>query len=487
MPRFSATIAATVAILFLTAYLSPPRADTPPGPGWARVANVALDDALNLRAEPNPRSSVLARIAPTTSGLRLTGEETTWRGARWLEIVYAGERGWVNARFLIPSEPPTHERGERRMALVIGVSAYDGLAPALPNPTRDAALMRDTLVALGFDVTALIDPDSADIRAALAAFAVDAAGAEIALFYFAGHGLNVEGESTLLPRIDARTDVATALEALVPLSAVVDALGEAGAASTIIILDACRDLGGFAQAAARGFETKGLTRRVSGSGLGRVVSERDFMIVYATDPNNVALDGSGDNSPFTQALAMRMLEPEIDLGAMMVAVRRDVVRATGGAQSPWVEESLTERVFLTPPPEARVEDFFGRYETEHRDLLISLGSVRIVEGQGVLTREIIPSGCDARFTAGLMTRDELLSTALNHQMGVVGVDGATPEVIRARTAALAGRSVPYLRVACGDRDRFAFWVWDLGREVLVSDKTSDGGGELFLFQRIAAE
>lgn len=332
---------------------------------WWRVVNVAADDVLNMRAEPDPDTRIVGTIPPSADRVHSAGEDASYQGRRWLRVTYAGASGWVNTHFLSPTDAPDPSRlggvetGDR-VALVIGVSDYSGLAPPLRNPARDARLMSDRLTALGFDVTLLLDPDSERILSALDTMATRARAPEAALFYFSGHGLGLGGESHLVPRTAADADVETVVDALVPLSTVMAKLEALDADSSFVILDACRNAPELFDAAerARGF---GAIDRDATRGLGRIVAGRDFLILYATDPNNVADDGAGENSPFTAALAARMGAPEVEIRETVRRVRGDVLASTSGAQSPWVEESLTKEFYFRPAPEVPMADFFGVY------------------------------------------------------------------------------------------------------------------------------
>jgi len=243
----------------------------------------------------------------------------------------------------------------RRVALVVGNGAYEAV-PRLVNPLPDANAVAGVLAGHGFTVTRLANANRAALDAALRRFARDATGADVALFFFAGHGLQVDGQNYIVPT-DARVARPTDLDfELVPLDLVVRALS--GAAARVIILDACRDNPMAANVPAG-------TRSV-GRGLAQV-SRVDLgtLIAFSTSPGAVALDGTGRNSPFSEALVQHLRTPGLEIRQVMTRVRRSVVDATGGQQVPWDNSSLLGDVFIAPaasvarppappPPSARL-------------------------------------------------------------------------------------------------------------------------------------
>lgn len=227
----------------------------------------------------------------------------------------------------------------RRVALVIGNGAYETV-PRLPNPVSDAEAVAAALRAGGFDVTLARDAGRAALEAALRAFARDAVGAEIALFFFAGHGLQIGGENYVVPT-DARLAAASDVDfELVPLDLVARALS--GAQARILILDACRDNPMAARLPAGS--------RSAGRGLAPVERvDLGMLIAFSTAPGAVALDGTSDNSPFTEALVEHLRTPGLEIRQVMTRVRRSVVERTGGRQVPWDNSSLLADIVLTPP------------------------------------------------------------------------------------------------------------------------------------------
>lgn len=240
---------------------------------------------------------------------------------------------------------PVAAAAAARVALVIGNGAYRHV-PELPNARNDGRLMATTLRELGFEVLEGIDADMDRTGELVRQFARHIEAAEVALFYYAGHGLQVNGENYLVP-VDARLERPADLEwETLPASRILSQL-DSRERTNVVILDACRN-NPFAQRLARG-ATRGV--RV-GSGLADMRGGLGTLIAFATEPNAVALDGDGSNSPFTAALARYMREPGLEIRQLMTLVRRDVVQATDGEQVPWDHSSLLGDFYFLPPDDA---------------------------------------------------------------------------------------------------------------------------------------
>jgi len=236
-------------------------------------------------------------------------------------------------------------RAEKRIALVIGNGAYQNTAP-LNNPGNDAADMSATLQRLGFDVIEGRDLDKRSMERLIRQFGVSVAGADVALFFYAGHGLQVGGQNYLVP-----TDAKLASEGDVDFEGL--ALGlvmrqmEREAKTSLVLLDACRD-NPLARNLARAM---GATRSSQvGQGLAEVRTGVGTLIAFSTQPGYVALDGVGRNSPYAEALLRHLEVPGNDVSAVLVEVRNDVLKATGGKQVPWEHTSLTGQVYLKGGP-----------------------------------------------------------------------------------------------------------------------------------------
>lgn len=235
---------------------------------------------------------------------------------------------------------------ETRVALVIGNAAYRSFKPLL-NPANDAADVAAALKARGFDVIQGSDLDLAGMRRVVERFAASARAADLSLFYYAGHGFQVDGRNYLIPvdaAIRSRADIdRQALD----LAAVTAGL-EGGRGNHLVFLDACRNN------PLKGSAAAGDPNAALRDGLAKVGSAAGFLFAYATQPDNVAFDGGGRNSPFAQAFLGHLGTRGQDVAATMIAVRRDVIAATGGFQVPWENSSLTAQVQLVPGPPERV-------------------------------------------------------------------------------------------------------------------------------------
>lgn len=231
----------------------------------------------------------------------------------------------------------------RRVALVIGNSAYANTAP-LGNPKNDAADMAEALKQLGFEVVEGRDLDKASMDRTIRNFAETLAGAQMALFFYAGHGLQVGGQNYLVP-IDAKLSSAAALDFETVRLELIQRTMEREATTNIVILDACRD-NPLSRNLARAFGTRSAS---IGKGLAAVESGEGTLISFSTQPGNVALDGKGRNSPFAAALLKHIPTPGDDLPTILINVRNDVMAATERRQVPWEHSALTAKVFFKPP------------------------------------------------------------------------------------------------------------------------------------------
>lgn len=242
-----------------------------------------------------------------------------------------------------PKAPANLPVLEKRLALVIGNSAYENSTP-LPNPKNDAAVMTATLEELGFDVISGIDLDKNGMEATIRRFARKAPSYDLSLFFYAGHGMQVGRRNYLVP-VDAKLDEETAVdfELLDVEQNVVKYMG-GGTKTGIVLLDACRD-NPLARRFARTFQ-----RTRSGNvstGLAEMENRGGLLFGFATAPGDVAADGEGTNSPFTTALVKHIVSPNTELQQIMTRVKRDVALSTGNRQRPWHNSDLTVEVYLS--------------------------------------------------------------------------------------------------------------------------------------------
>lgn len=227
-----------------------------------------------------------------------------------------------------------------RLALVIGNAAYTNV-PELANPKNDATAMADKLTSLGFEVITGIDLDLTAMRKTVRTFVNKLDGTEVALFFYAGHGLQVNGENYMAP-VDANLSNYNDLEfEAVPINLVLSAM-ERNTKTNLIFLDACRN-NPLAVNLARSMGTRSAA---VGRGLASIGSGVGTMVSFSTEPGNVALDGSGENSPYTTALLKHLGTPGQDIASSMRSVRREVLKVTDGKQVPWEHSSLTGEVIL---------------------------------------------------------------------------------------------------------------------------------------------
>src|SRR5208337_193105 len=229
----------------------------------------------------------------------------------------------------------------------------------------DAADMAKALTQFGFDVTLGLDLDRRAFDEKLRAFARSLDDADTAVLFYAGHGLQVAGRNYLVP-VDAGLATERDLDfEAIGLDFVLRQMevGRDGK-TTIVFLDACRD-NPLARNLARSMGTRSAS---VGKGLAEVQTGVGTFIAYSTQPGNVALDGAGRNSPFTAALAARVLEPGRNLNALMIEVRKDVLKATGGRQVPWDHSALTSDFFFQPGAQAAGD---ANLSTAEREIILA--------------------------------------------------------------------------------------------------------------------
>jgi hypothetical protein len=225
---------------------------------------------------------------------------------------------------------PRSAQAETRLALVIGNSAYKNYS-RLANPTNDAQLIAATLQSLGFTLIgdgAQTDVDKLNFERLIRRFGRDLAGGGVGLFYYAGHGLQLQGTNYLVP-VDADVNsVADADYELIDAGLVLKQMDAAGSKLNMMVLDACRN---------NPFGGRGL--RDAGSGLAVMRAPRGTIISYATQPGNVARDGNDGHSPYTKALAEALQKPGTRVLEVFNDVGLAVDKVTKGEQQPWVATS----------------------------------------------------------------------------------------------------------------------------------------------------
>lgn len=261
-----------------------------------------------------------------------TGPDQAW-SRKALGAVIA----WVLLALLLPASAAN---AEKRIALVIGNSDYRNTA-TLPNPVNDSVDIATALKNVGFTVLLERNLDKHSMEEAVARFARLAQDADVALFFYAGHGMQYRGSNYLVP-VDARLEDEFKLTfELTRLDDVLFGLERARGVK-ILILDACRDN----PLANRLIQTASSRDVVPIHGLARIEANRGMVIAYSTQANQVATDGTGHNSPFSAALIKEIDEPGVEIGAMFRRVAADVNGMTGGRQLPELSVSLVGDFYL---------------------------------------------------------------------------------------------------------------------------------------------
>lgn len=278
---------------------------------------------------------------------------------------------------------------EKRVALVVGNSAYVNASP-LPNPVNDAGEVAKALTEAGFQVVLGLDLDKRAFDKKVQEFAGALDGADVALFFYAGHGLQVAGRNFLVP-IDASMAKERDLDFEgISVDFVLKQMEiDRDNKTNVVFLDACRD-NPLARNLARSMGTRSLN---VGKGLAQVETGVGTFIAYSTQPGNVALDGDGANSPFTTALVKGIRGSDRNLTAVMVDVRKDVLAATQGKQVPWDHSSLTGDFYFhlaaapgaipgggaPPPASADLQERLRKLEDELRKKSDPEQTAKVVE------------------------------------------------------------------------------------------------------------
>lgn len=259
-----------------------------------------------------------------------------------LKLVLRGHQLIRTLAFIALFCSATVAHADKRVAFLVGNANYEH-APSLDNPIKDTELIAATLTELDFDVSVFSNLNRDQIGRELSIFLSNTEGADVTLFYFAGHGLQYDGENFLVgtdTKLETEFDIAS--EAL-NLSKVIELL-ERNSRAALIFIDACRDnplanafyAQNFSQT--RALMTRGLapmTRSFQGS-----------MITFSASPGQVAYDGEGANSPFAAALARHLPTENLEVLSLMKRVIRDVKAETGDLQTPMVTNDLTAEIYM---------------------------------------------------------------------------------------------------------------------------------------------
>ncbi|MGA7323985.1 MAG: caspase domain-containing protein [Rhodomicrobium sp.] len=291
---------------------------------------------------------------------------------------------------------------ERRVALVIGNGAYVN-APALTNPKNDAEDMAAVLKKLGFKVILGIDLDKRAMDSKILEFANALSGAETGVFHYSGHGLQVAGVNYLVP-VDAKLETAAALDFEAVRLDLVQRTMEREAKTNILFLDACRN-NPLARNLARAFGTRSAD---IGRGLAATEAGAGTLISFSTQPGNVALDGSGRNSPYSGPLGKAIGTPGEDVLSILTTVRKEVMAMTSDHQVPWDNNALTAKFYFNPAPfhagPAPNEDELSPPIYEDREAQMHRKIEQFIVQEHLQNKEHFASQVDY-FDKGLVSRD----------------------------------------------------------------------------------
>ena len=254
---------------------------------------------------------------------------------------------------LVFSFPLLAEEGNK-YALVIGNSHYQH-TPVLKNPVNDASDMAATLAELGFDVQLIVDASKDEIEGAASTFTDKLKVSKgVGLFFYAGHGSQLEGENYLIPiDVDLRSEYELRDKGY-SISYLLKLLGKIKNQTNIIILDACRDnpFNNSFQSASRSVSDADrgikIQERKLSAGLSKLQAPSNTLIAFATAPGKVAADGDDRNSPYTQQLIKSMQQEGYSLEKVFKEVRSEVLQLTGGKQIPWESSSLVSEFYFKP-------------------------------------------------------------------------------------------------------------------------------------------
>lgn len=236
---------------------------------------------------------------------------------------------------------------EKRVALVLAADDYELIRP-LENAVNDAQAIEESLEKLGFEVSLETDRNLKRMRRALEDFREDAAGADVALVYFAGHGVEIAGENRLLPTDADASSVEALKQTSLPLEEVRATLAEVSKVN-LILLDACRnDPFGGGDGSGRGAKALSVKETPDVKpGFGRLGTADNLLYTFSAAPGATAADGSGDNSPFTSALAKYLPTDGLEIRSVLTLVQQEVYDLSRGEQLPYVENGLPQVFFAS--------------------------------------------------------------------------------------------------------------------------------------------
>ncbi|WP_411035425.1 caspase family protein [Shinella sp. BYT-45] len=315
---------------------------------------------------------LLAGIAAAQENRPSGGNEEQTRGLMPIKTAV----GRVTAEETMASP----EVGAKRVALVVGMAAYASISP-LRNTEADARAVGAMLERLGFAVDLAIDVPLAQMEDTIAAFSRKAETADIAMVYYAGHGVEAAGENYLIPVDIAVDDPAKIPDRAVSLTAVLESVARARKLR-IVILDSCRNnpfpaSRGLAAAAGGVSAAQGAAVMAAG-GLSAPDPSQGMLVVYAAEGGKVALDGDGEHSPFASALLESLPRPDVEIGLVFRQVRDRVMSLTGNRQQPHFYGSLSGAPFFLAGEDgalAEVADKAGQWQALRPEQAVQLASL----------------------------------------------------------------------------------------------------------------
>lgn len=235
----------------------------------------------------------------------------------------------------------------KRVALVIGNAGYQH-ASDLRNPRNDAQDVGAALKKVGFDVIYGFDLSQMEMGRIIQQFASALDGASVGVFFYAGHGIQINGVNYLVP-VDSRMESEHSPDFELIRLDLVQRVMENRRRTNILFLDACRD-NPLARNLARAMGTRSAS---IGRGLAATESGIGTLVSFSTQPGNVALDGAGRNSPYARSLAQHLAREGSDIADMLINIRRDVIKSTNYRQVPWEHSALTDRFYFSAPTGAQ--------------------------------------------------------------------------------------------------------------------------------------
>lgn len=262
----------------------------------------------------------------------------------------------------------------KRLALVVGNAAYPG--SPLENPVNDARAIAISLKELGFNVTALANLSQREFNRAITIFGEQLTPNTVALFYYAGHGMQVRGKNYLIP-VDAQihTEAGVKSEA-VDVDTLLEHFQSAGSPLNIVILDACRN---------NPFERR--FRSTVGAGLAQMDAPKGTLVAYATAPGKTALDGEGANGVYTTELLRAVRHPGLKVEDVFKQVRIRVAALTADQQMPWEASSLTGDFYFTHPDAVAVVGTSPAAEVEATAVAPPVGRGALTKLRGIVSPE----------------------------------------------------------------------------------------------------